>query len=197
MQTKIILRFHPTPIRMAKIKRLRRQELPVRMCRKKNTPALQVESQPHWKSVSRFLRKLDSLMGGYYPRISEHLRYNSHTTEPYKEDQRVALRFFWEGELNTGAKIETKCGAETERNVIQRLPHLRVHPIFSPQTPTLLWMLRNACWKEPYMTISWEALQEHDKYRERCSQPIIGLSSGSPMEEPEKALKMLKGFASP
>jgi hypothetical protein len=31
------------------------------------------------------------------------------------------------------------------------------------------------------------------KYREGCSQPTIGLSSGSPMEELEKGLKELGG----
>jgi hypothetical protein len=34
-----------------------------------------------------------------------------------------------------------------------------------------------------------------DKYRSGCSQPSIGLSTGSPMEELEKGLKELKKFA--
>jgi hypothetical protein len=42
-----------------------------------------------------------------------------------------------------------------------------------------------------------EALPELDKYRGRCSQPTIGLSMGSSMEELEKGLKKLKGFATP
>ena len=33
--------------------------------------------------------------------------------------------------------IETKCGAETEGKTIQRLPQLRIHPIYSQQTQTL------------------------------------------------------------
>jgi hypothetical protein len=33
------------------------------------------------------------------------------------------------------------------------------------------------------------------KYRVRCSQSMIGLSAGSPIEELEKGLKELKGFA--
>jgi hypothetical protein len=38
----------------------------------------------------------------------------------------------------------TKCGAETEGMTIQRLPHLGIHPIYSHQTQTLLWMPTSA-----------------------------------------------------
>jgi hypothetical protein len=41
------------------------------------------------------------------------------------------------------------------------------------------------------------ALPEPDKYRGRRSQPTIGLSTGSPMEELGEGLKELKGFATP
>jgi hypothetical protein len=34
--------------------------------------------------------------------------------------------------------METKCGTETEGKVIQRLPHLWIHPIYSHQTQMLL-----------------------------------------------------------
>jgi hypothetical protein len=44
-----------------------------------------------------------------------------------------------------GANTETKCGAETEGKAIQRLPHLDIHPIYSHQTQTLLWIPRSAC----------------------------------------------------
>jgi hypothetical protein len=40
---------------------------------------------------------------------------------------------------------EPKCGAETEEMTIQRLPHLGIHPIYSHQTQTLLWMPKSAC----------------------------------------------------
>ena len=43
--------------------------------------------------------------------------------------------------LKNGA---TKCGAETEGKAIQRLPHLEIHPIYSYQTQTLLWMQASA-----------------------------------------------------
>ena len=45
------------------------------------------------------------------------------------------------------------------------------------------------------MTVYWKALPEPCKYRDRFSQPTIGLSTGSPMEELEKRLKALKEFA--
>jgi hypothetical protein len=38
---------------------------------------------------------------------------------------------------------ETKCGAETERMTIQRLPHLGIHPIYNHQT--LLWKPTSTC----------------------------------------------------
>jgi hypothetical protein len=34
----------------------------------------------------------------------------------------------------TRGNRETKCGAETERKAIQRLPHLGIHPIYNHQT---------------------------------------------------------------
>ena len=64
-----------------------------------------------------------------------------------KEDQSVDTSIL----LRRGNKIpmegvtETKCGAETEGKAIQRLPHLGIHPIYSYQTQTLLWMPTSAC----------------------------------------------------
>jgi hypothetical protein len=40
---------------------------------------------------------------------------------------------------------ETKFRAETERMIIQRLPCLRIHPIYNHQTQTLLWIPSSAC----------------------------------------------------
>jgi hypothetical protein len=39
---------------------------------------------------------------------------------------------------------------------------------------------RHYCWQEPD---SWEAVPDSDHYRYGCSQPTIGLSTGTPMEE--------------
>jgi hypothetical protein len=44
------------------------------------------------------------------------------------------------------------------------------------------------------MPISLEALPDPDQYR-CCSQSTIRLNIGTPMEELEKGLKELKGFA--
>jgi hypothetical protein len=45
----------------------------------------------------------------------------------------------------TGGNVETKCGAKTEAQAIQRLPHLGLHPIYSHQTRMISWMLGSAC----------------------------------------------------
>ena len=47
--------------------------------------------------------------------------------------------------------METNCGTETERVVIQRLPHLGIHPIHSHKTWTILWMPKSACWWKLYL----------------------------------------------
>jgi hypothetical protein len=54
------------------------------------------------------------------------------------------VQSFLEGEkIPMGGDAETKCGTETEAKAIQRLPHLGIHPIYSHQTQTLLWMPRH------------------------------------------------------
>ena len=64
-----------------------------------------------------------------------------------KEDQSVDTLVLLErgNKLPIGGDTETKCGAETEGKAIQRLPHLGIHPIYSHQTQTLLWMPTSAC----------------------------------------------------
>jgi hypothetical protein len=87
---------------------------------------------------------------------------------------------------------ETKCRVETEGKFIQRLPHLGIHLIYSHQTQTLLWIPTSACGQKLDI-----ALPVPDKYRGGCSQPNIGLSTGSPIEELEKGSKELKWFVAP
>jgi hypothetical protein len=55
-----------------------------------------------------------------------------------KDDKSVdTLVLFRRGNnIPMGRVTETKCGAE---KVIQRLPHLGIHPIYSHQTQTLLY----------------------------------------------------------
>jgi hypothetical protein len=45
-----------------------------------------------------------------------------------------------QNKITMGGDTETKYGAKTEGRTIQRLPHLEIHPIYSHQTQTLLWM---------------------------------------------------------
>jgi hypothetical protein len=61
-----------------------------------------------------------------------------------KEDQSVdASVLLGRGnKILRGANTKTKCGAETEGNVVQRLPHLEMHTTYSHQTQSLLWMPR-------------------------------------------------------
>jgi hypothetical protein len=96
-----------------------------------------------------------------------------------------------------GRDAETKCGAETEGMTIQRLPHLGIHPIYSHQTQTILWIPTTACWQEPHIAVSWEALPVPDKYSGGGFQPTIGLSTRSLMEELDKVPKELKELAAP
>ena len=58
-----------------------------------------------------------------------------------------------------GGDTMKKCGAETEGKVIQKLSHLGIHPIYSCQTQTLLWMPTSACWYYCLLKGSASALQ--------------------------------------
>jgi hypothetical protein len=81
-----------------------------------------------------------------------------------KKDQIWILQSFLEevNEIPMGRDKETKCRAETEGKTIHGLPHLGIHPIYSHQTQTLLWMPTSACRKELKITpahINSEGLQ--------------------------------------
>jgi hypothetical protein len=85
-----------------------------------------------------------------------------------------------------------------------RKGHLETAPPGNPshiQSPNLDAIVYDGNWKclltEVCMAVSWEDLPEPDKYRGRSSQPTIGLNAGSLMEELEKGLKELRGFAAP
>jgi hypothetical protein len=64
-----------------------------------------------------------------------------------KEDQSVDVSVLLRrrNKILTGANTEIKCGAETEGKVIQRLPHLGIHPIQSSNPDTFLWMPTSVC----------------------------------------------------
>jgi hypothetical protein len=65
--------------------------------------------------------------------------------EDQDEDASVLLRRVNKISFLMGGNMGTECGAETEGKTIQRLPHLGIHPIYSHQAQTLLWMPRSAC----------------------------------------------------
>jgi hypothetical protein len=75
------------------------------------------------------------------------IQFIDHMKLKKKEDQSMATSVL----LRMGNKkpmegdTVTKCGAETEGKAIQRLCHLKILPINSSQTQTLLWMATSAC----------------------------------------------------
>jgi hypothetical protein len=73
-----------------------------------------------------------------------------------KQDQSVDVFVLLRGgkKILMGGNIETKCAIETEGKVIQRLPYLVIHPIYSHQNQTLLWMARSTCWQESDIAVS-------------------------------------------
>ena len=127
------------------------------------------------------------------------IQFSDHKKLKKKEDQSVDTSVLLRrgNKILMGANTETKCRTQTEGMAIQRLLHLGIHPIYSYQMQTLLWMLRSVCWQESNIAVSWGAFSEPGKYRGGCLQPTIGLIMGSPMEELDKGLKELKGFATP
>jgi hypothetical protein len=53
---------------------------------------------------------------------------------------------------------EPTFGAEAEGMTIQKLPYLGIYPINNNQIQTLWQMPTRACWQEPDIVVSWEAL---------------------------------------
>jgi hypothetical protein len=64
------------------------------------------------------------------------IQFIDHMKPKKKEDQNVdaSVHFIRVNKILTGGNMETKSGAETEGKAIKRLPHLRIHPIYSYQT---------------------------------------------------------------
>ena len=75
------------------------------------------------------------------------IKFTDHVKLKKKEGQSAEISVLLRrgNKIPTGGDTETKCGVKTEEKVIQRLPHLQIHPIYSYQTQTLLWMSRSAC----------------------------------------------------
>jgi len=136
------------------------------------------------------------LISAYYLRSSEYPRYNSQTIwKSGRKNKEWILLSFLEGRTKYPWQKYTKCGAETKGMTIQRLPLLGINPIYNHQTQKLFWMTTSACWQEPDIAVSCEALPVPDKYKSGWSQPSIGWSTESPMEDQEKVPKMLEWFS--
>jgi hypothetical protein len=84
------------------------------------------------------------------------IQFTEHIKLKKKEDQSVDTSVLLRrgNKIPMAGDIETKCGAETEGKTVHRLPHLRIHPICSHQTQTLLWIPTSACWQEPDIVVS-------------------------------------------
>ena len=144
---------------------------------------------------------MHSLISGYYLRSSEYPRYNSKTTWNSRR-RKTNVWIIWSF-LEGGTKFPWK---ELQRqNLEQRLkerasrdcPTPRIHSIYSRQIQTVLCIPTRACWQEPYIAVSWEALMVPDKYRSGHPQPSIWQSTESPMKKLEKGPEELKAFAAP
>jgi hypothetical protein len=75
------------------------------------------------------------------------IQFTDHMKPKKMEDQNVDTSVLLRrvNKILIGENRESQCGAETEGKDIQRLPHLGIHPIYSHQTWTLLWMPGSAC----------------------------------------------------
>ena len=75
------------------------------------------------------------------------IQFTDHMKLRKKEDQSVDTPVLPKrgNKISMGGITETKCGTGTEGKAIQRLLHLRIHPIYSYQIQTLLWMPTSAC----------------------------------------------------
>jgi hypothetical protein len=76
-----------------------------------------------------------------YSQFTDHMKLKK--KEDHSIDTLVLLRR--QIKIPMGEETETKCGAETKGKTIQRLFHLGIHPIYSYQTQTLLWMPTSVC----------------------------------------------------
>ena len=75
------------------------------------------------------------------------IQFTDHMKPKKEKNQNVdaSVPFRRVNKILTEGNMETKCEAETEGKAIQRLSHLGIHPIYSHQTWTLLWMPGSDC----------------------------------------------------
>jgi hypothetical protein len=127
------------------------------------------------------------------------IQFAKHMKLKKKEDQSVNTSIL----LRRGNKTpmegvtETKFGAETEGRAIQRLPHLRIRPINSLQTQTLLYIPTRFGWQDPDIAVSCEAMPVPDKLRSGCSLSSIRWNTGSPNDGARESTKGAEVVCSP
>jgi hypothetical protein len=75
------------------------------------------------------------------------IQFTDHMELKKKENQNVDTSVLLRrgNKIPMGGNKEIQCGAETEGKAIQRLHQVEIHPIYSYQTQTLLWMPTSAC----------------------------------------------------
>jgi hypothetical protein len=73
------------------------------------------------------------------------IQFTDHMRFKKKEDKSAdnSVLFRRGNKIPVGGETEKKCGAETEKEAIQRLPYLGIHLIYL--TKRLLWMPTSAC----------------------------------------------------
>jgi hypothetical protein len=78
--------------------------------------------------------------------LNTEIKFTDHMKLKNKEGQSVNTSVLLRrgNKMLMGGDTETTCGAETEGKTIQKLPHLGIHPIYSHQSQTLLWMPTSA-----------------------------------------------------
>jgi hypothetical protein len=74
-------------------------------------------------------------------------KFTAHMKLKKKEEQSVdtSVLLRRENKIPMGGDTETKCGTEVQVKAIQRLLHLGIHPLYSHQSKTLLWMPISTC----------------------------------------------------
>jgi hypothetical protein len=80
--------------------------------------------------------------------------------------------------------------------MIQWWPHLGIHPWYSHQMQTLLWVPRSAHWQEPDITVSWETARSWHIQRQMLRAnhwTYHGVLNGGVRERTEEA----KGVCNP
>jgi hypothetical protein len=127
------------------------------------------------------------------------IQFTDHLKLKKKKDQSVDTSVFLRSEMKIPKWVDTETmfGAETEGKAMQWLSHLVIHPIYSYQTQTLLWMPTSVRWQMHDIAVSWESLPVPDKYRSDCTHTALYWTEHRVSNRGDKGPKELKEFAAP